>query len=540
MNIYENLFSHVGDAIVLRELMSNGAKARFIDANPAACRLLGYTLDELRGLALVDIQLDQSLVDKPPENMEKMLSPEGLLFARTLVRKDGTRFLADINSRLFYQDGKPLVVSSIRDITERGRTEEELRKARDELEQRVGERTEELQRAYNKLVEESKEKEQAETALRQAQKMEALGLLAGGVAHDFNNVLSAVIGFAELTRDHLPEDSREQRYVRRILEAGIRGRDIVKQMLALSRQSEGKKPVLLSAVVKDGANFLRAAIPSTIRMDIRIGSESGLILGDPTQVLQVLMNLCTNAADAMREKGGRIEIELSDFAVTFSDSNPHGIRPGTYAKMEVRDSGVGMTPEVIEKIFDPFFTTKKGGEGTGLGLAVVLDIVKQHHGYITVQSRPGQGSAFTVYFPQMLEAPTVISVFRGETIPTGHERVLLVDDEAVLAEMGGEILTELGYLVETRTSSEEALALIRANPSLFDAVITDQTMPEMTGIELAKEIIAVRADMPVILCTGFSELVNADSAKAAGVRAFVMKPLTKGELAKAVREVLDK
>jgi PAS domain S-box-containing protein len=540
MSIYENLFNHVSEAIVLRELMSNGAKARFVDANPAACRLLGYTLDELRGLALADIQLDQSLVDKPPENMEKMLSPEGLLFARTLVRKDGTRFLADINSRLFYQDGKPLVVSSIRDITEQGRTEEELRKARDELEQRVGERTEELQRAYNKLVEESKEKEQAETALRQAQKMEALGLLAGGVAHDFNNVLSAVIGFAELTRDHLPEDSREQRYVRKILEAGIRGRDIVRQMLALSRQSEGKKPVLLSAVVKDGANFLRAAIPSTIRMDIRIGSESGLILGDPTQILQVLMNLCTNAAHAMREKGGRIEIELSDFALTLSDSNPHGIRPGTYAKMEVRDSGVGMTPEVIEKIFDPFFTTKKEGEGTGLGLAVVLDIVKQHHGYITVQSRPDEGSAFTVYFPQMLEAPTVISVFRGETIPTGYGRILLVDDEAILAEMGGEILTELGYHVETRTSSEEALALIRVNPSLFDAVITDQTMPEMTGIELAKEIIAIRANMPVILCTGFSELVNADSAKAAGVKAFVMKPLTKGELAKAVREVLDK
>ncbi len=377
-NIYEDLFNHVGDAIVLREMVSNGAKAHFIDANPAACRLLGYSLEELRDLALVDIQLDRSILDKPTVDMTKMASPAGLLFERTLVRKDGSRFLAEINSKVFYRDAKPLIVSSIRDITERGRAEEELRKARNELEQHVRERTEELQRAYDKLVAESREKEQAEAALRKAQKMEALGVLTGGLAHDFNNILSAVMGFAELTRDLITEKSREHRYVERIMEAGIRGRDIVKQMLAFSRQAEEKKPVLLSTVIRESMKLLRAAIPSTIRMSMNVRSESGLILGDQTQIEQVLMNLCTNAAHAMRDKGGKIDIELSDFAVSPSEPDPRGIGPGLYVKMDVRDTGTGIPGEVIDKIFDPFFTTKKVGEGSGLGLAVVLDIVKQH------------------------------------------------------------------------------------------------------------------------------------------------------------------
>lgn len=540
-NIYEDLFNHVGDAIVLREMVSNGAKAHFIDANPAACRLLGYSLEELRDLALVDIQLDRSILDKPPVDMTKMASPTGLLFERTLVRKDGSRFLAEINSKVFYRDVKPLIVSSIRDITERGKAEEELRKARDELERRVGERTEELQRAYDKLVAESREKEQAEAALRKAQKMEALGVLAGGLAHDFNNILSAVIGFAELTRDHISEKSSERRYVDRIVEAGIRGRDIVKQMLAFSRQAEEKKPILLSTVVRESMKLLRAAIPSTIHMNMNVRSESGLVLGDQTQVEQVLMNLCTNAAHAMREKGGRIDIELSDFTISPSEADPHGIGPGLYMKMSVRDTGTGIPAEAIDKIFDPFFTTKKAGEGSGLGLAVVLDIVKQHRGHIIVESQPGKGSVFTVYFPQMLEEPVISTIFRDEAaVMTGHEKVLFVDDEAILAEMGREMLSELGYHTECLTNSKEALMLVRANPSRFDLVITDETMPDMTGMELAREILTIRADMPVILCTGFSERVDADLAKGAGVRAFAMKPLTKGELAKVIRDVLNR
>lgn len=540
-NIYEDLFNHVGDAIVLREMVSNGAKAHFIDANPAACRLLGYSLDELRDLALVDIQLDRSILDKPPVDMTKMASPTGLLFERTLVRKDGSRFLAEINSKVFYRDAKPLIVSSIRDITERGKAEEELRKARDELERRVGERTEELQRAYDKLVAESREKEQAEAALRKAQKMEALGVLAGGLAHDFNNILSAVIGFAELTRDHISEKSSERRYVDRIVEAGIRGRDIVKQMLAFSRQAEEKKPILLSTVVRESMKLLRAAIPSTIHMNMNVRSESGLVLGDQTQIEQVLMNLCTNAAHAMREKGGRIDIELSDFTISPSEADPHGIGPGLYMKMSVRDTGTGIPAEAIDKIFDPFFTTKKAGEGSGLGLAVVLDIVKQHRGHIIVESQPGKGSVFTVYFPQMLEEPVISTIFHDEAaVMTGHERVLFVDDEAILAEMGREMLSELGYHAECLTNSKEALMLVRANPSRFDLVITDETMPDMTGMELAREILTIRADMPVILCTGFSERVDADLAKGAGVRAFAMKPLTKGELAKVIRDVLNR
>ena len=324
------------------------------------------------------------------------------------------------------------------------------------------------------------------------------------------------------------------------MDAGLRGRELIRQMLTFSRQTpQEKKPLLLSTIVNETARFLRASIPSTISIRVNVESESGLILADPVQIQQVLTNLCTNAAHAMREKGGTLDIALSDFSVAPSNGDPHGIAPGLYMRLTVRDTGVGIPREIVDKIFDPFFTTKKLGEGTGLGLSVVMGIVKQSQGYITVESKPGRGSTFTVYFPKVAEKPIADAVASDEPIPTGSERILFVDDEKPLVLMGEALLAELGYEVTSRTSSREALELLKQDASRFDLVITDQTMPEITGVELAREILAIRPELPVILCTGFSHLVDADSAKAAGIKGFVMKPLTKREIARTVRAVLD-
>jgi CheY-like chemotaxis protein len=369
--------------------------------------------------------------------------------------------------------------------------------------------------------------------------MEALGILTGGIAHDFNNILAAIIGFSEIAAGRVPAESGVQRQLKRIFEAGLRGRDLVKQMLTFSRQTEQKKgPLLVSSIVKESVKLLRASIPTTIRIRTNVKNESGLILGDPVQVQQILMNLCTNAAYAMQDKGGTLDIELSGYSASLSNGEPHGMNPGLYMKLTVRDTGIGISPDNMDKIFDPFFTTKKVGEGTGLGLSVVHGIVKQHEGYITVESEPDKGSTFTVYLPQIAGEPETDAV-SDDRIPTGSERILFVDDEEALVEMGEDILAELGYDVTSRMDSREALALLKSDPSRFDLVITDQTMPEMTGIELAREVLAIRADMPIIMCTGFSYVVDADKAEAAGIKAFVMKPLTKREIARTIRKVLD-
>jgi len=311
----------------------------------------------------------------------------------------------------------------------------------------------------------------------------------------------------------------------------------VKQMLAFSRRGEEeRKPLQLSPIIKEVVKLLRATIPSTISIRTSIASESGLVLADPTQVHQVIMNLCTNAAHAMREKGGVLDIGLADFSA--SPSVARDMKPGLYMRLTVADTGTGIPPEDMDKVFDPFFTTKKVGEGTGLGLSVVHGIVKGSGGSITVESTSGKGSVFTVYFPKIAEG-TKGEASRQEEIPTGSERVLFIDDEDALVEMGEEVLAELGYEVTSKLSSTEALSLLKKDPTRFDLIITDQTMPDMTGIELAREILSIRPDMPIIMCTGFSHLVDADKAKAAGIRAFAMKPLTKAEIARTIWDVLE-
>jgi len=387
------------------------------------------------------------------------------------------------------------------DITDIKRAQDMLQRANAKLEELVEERTEELQRSYDRLTVEIRDRELAEAKLRQSQKMEALGTLTGGIAHDFNNILAAVIGFAEMARDKMTSDPKVARYLDRVLQAGIRGRELVRHMLIFSRKAEQeKKPLQLSIIMKETTHLLRASIESTIRIKTNVKSESGFVFADPVQVQQVIMNLCTNGAHAMRETGGILEVELSDFSVSSSD-NPHGIKPGLYMKLTVRDTGSGVPPEIVDRIFDPFFTTKKPGEGTGLGLSVVHGIVEQHGGYITVENQPGEGASFSVYLPKIKEERPDQSPEKTD-VPGGHERILFVDDEEALGEMGRDLLEELGYKVTVRASGIEALALIKADPSAFDLVITDQTMPEMTGMQLAKEILALVPQVPAILSTG--------------------------------------
>jgi PAS domain S-box-containing protein len=384
------------------------------------------------------------------------------------------------------------------------------------------------------------EQRSLEQQIRQSQKMEALGTMAGGIAHDFNNLLAAIIGFTELLQEDLPLETPGYQWVTRVMEASMRGRDLVKHILTFSRKGEQeKRPLRVSSIIKESVNLLRAAMPTTISINVNVRSESALILADPVQIQQVVVNLCTNASYAMQEKGGALDVELSDFNVSPSDPNPYGIEPGLYMRLMVRDTGTGIPADIKDRIFDPFFTTKTRGRGTGLGLSVVMGIVKQSGGYITVESEPGKGSTFAVYFPKVTGGPIADMTHREEEVPTGSERILFVDDEEVLLLLGEQNLTKLGYKVTCRNGGEEALALVREDPSRFDLVITDQTMPEMTGVELAKNILEIRPDMPIILCTGFSHLVDSDSAKEAGIRGFAMKPLTKREIAGTIRKVLD-
>jgi nitrogen-specific signal transduction histidine kinase/CheY-like chemotaxis protein len=363
-----------------------------------------------------------------------------------------------------------------------------------------------------------------ERELRQAQKMEPLGLIAGGIAHDFNNVLAAIIGFSELALEDVPDDSRAKRFLRNIAKAGMRGKELVRHIMTLSgRHAEEYRPVEMASVVRETLGMLRASIPAPIEIKDDIRDEKSVVIADPTQLQQVLMNLSTNASHAMRERGGTIKITLT--RSTFS--SPHelpgpGLKPGDYMRLKVSDTGPGIPEPILQHIFDPFFTTKKQGEGTGLGLSVSLAIVKNHGGAITVASVQGKGSTFDVYWPvwrtPALEEPT----WEGE-IPRGHERLLFVDDDESIADMEKVALERLGYRVAVKTDSIEALETFRHDPGAFDLVIADQVMPRLSGRDLAKRLMAVRPDVPIILMTGFSEIVTADEMKTVGIRDLLLK-----------------
>lgn len=378
-----------------------------------------------------------------------------------------------------------------------------------------------------------------EERLRQTQKMEAIGTLAGGIAHDFNNILGAVIGYSTLIKDRTMLGSEDAEDINEVLQAARRAKELVTQILTFSRKAqESREPVQFHLVLGEAMRLLRQTIPTTIDIDLNISKERDVVLADPTQLHQVIMNLCTNAYHALGNDGGRMSVSLDTVNGAIKVGRGQQSK-GPFVRLVVEDNGEGMSPEVVSKVFEPFFTTKAQGKGTGMGMSVVHGIVQGLGGEINVDSLVGKGTRITVLLP-LHEGETQVANEDHTRLSRGTERLLVVDDEPALAKMAEKMLKSLGYKVQQTTSSSEALRMFKENPKSFDMVITDQTMPELSGKDLARELLKIRRDLPLIICTGYSETLTEESAKDAGARALLYKPLEKELLSRVVREVLDK
>ncbi|MBT8372281.1 MAG: response regulator, partial [Deltaproteobacteria bacterium] len=392
---------------------------------------------------------------------------------------------------------------------------------------------------YDGIIEDITERKQLESQLQQAHRMEAIGTLAGGIAHDFNNILAAAIGYTEMALNDNANNSALKSNLQEVLKAGHRAKNLVRQILAFSRQADQEvKPLQVKIIVKEALKLLRASLPTTIEIRPNINSDAA-VLADPTQIHQVLMNLCTNAQHAMREKGGFLQVSLTSAEIESGIPEQRlGVTAGKYLCLKIRDTGHGMSSAVIDRIFDPFFTTKARDEGTGMGLAVVHGIVNSYKGAVTVESEVGKGSTFKIYLP-VIEKEITAPVKTRTHNCNGSENILFVDDETALLDIGQQMLNRLGYHVITKTSSVEALELFQAKPDKFDLVITDMTMPNMTGDKLAQKMLAIRPDIPVILCTGYSHQITEEKAKRIGIKKFIFKPVAIEELARTIRNVMD-
>jgi len=435
---------------------------------------------------------------------------------------------------------RPIITSGNDEIAILGRS---LIRMRDAIKDKIvdlSQKNKALTLEINKHKQTQREREQLKVQLVHAQRMEAIGTLAGGIAHDFNNILSAIMGYTELAILDLPEASEASTNLQQILNATNRAKDVVKQILAFSRQSkEIDRPLKIGPIIKECLKLLRASIPATIEIRQNIAKESGAVVIDLTQIHQVIMNLCTNAAHAMQKTGGVLDVSFIEMDLGLEDKFMiKGLSPGKYVRITVSDTGHGIPPGLKERIFDPYFTTKGLGVGTGLGLSVAHGIVKNHGGAFSVYSESGKGSTFHVYLPRVDADVIDVSVAK-ESPPVGDEQILFIDDEETLVQIGRQMLERLGYKVSTKSCSVKALEDFREDPMKFDLVITDQTMPNMTGEVLAKEMMQIRSDIPIILCTGFSHLVDQKKSQLIGIRAFLMKPLILRDLAVTIRKVLD-
>jgi signal transduction histidine kinase len=451
---------------------------------------------------------------------QTILETEGIIrnFETRLIRKDGTLIWVALNARAIKNDTGAIrhYEGTLIDMTDRKQAEEE--------------------------------KAKLEGRLQQAQKMESIGSLAGGIAHDLNNILFPISGLSEMLLDDIPRGSPAHKSVEQIHKSAKRGSDLVKQILSFSRQSNPQKlPILIQSILKEALKLAQATIPRNIEIKSHINTDCGMVSADPTQIHQIVMNLITNAFHAVEQTGGSINLELKETAIgSFDekDESPYHVIPGNllagkYACITVSDTGTGIDQTLIDKIFDPYFTTKELGKGTGLGLSVVHGIVKEHGGDIRVYSEVGKGTVFHVYLPLLEDNGDIKTAAVTRKHPTGCERVLLVDDEEPIAQMVKMMLEKLGYQVTVRTSSPDALAAFKDNPGNFDLVISDRGMPNMTGDQLAGELISIRPGIPIILCTGFSNENDVKRAKAMGVKGFLMKPVAIGDLAEMVRKVLE-
>ncbi len=475
-----------------------------LDCNQSLSDITGFTNDELvgmNGLELIAPEYLQQVLKNIENGYEHRYEVEGL-------RKDGSIYPLSIKGKNMPFKDHEVRVIEFRDITERQLTEAE--------------------------------NAQLEARLQQAHKMEAVGTLAGGIAHDFNNILGVILGYADLAYEDAPVGSEYSNDISQILVAANRAKDLVKQILDFSHQAQVTAvPIRLQPLIKEGMKMLRSSLPSTITIVDKMGDPPGTILADPTQIHQLLINLCTNAHHAMEPEGGVLTVELRETFVK-QGRQPLAVHltPGRYLEFTLSDTGSGIQPDLVEKIFDPYFTTKDTGKGTGMGLAIVHGIMKKYGGTITVESQLSAGSTFRVYFPVIdhdaqEETQEIPKTFGGA------ERILLIDDEALLCELSQNIMERMGYQVTAHTNVTEALAVFQKSPAEFDLIMTDQTMPDMTGTEMAKQVLLIRPDIPIILMTGYSNLVDENSAKLMGIREFALKPLTRDDIGVLIRKVLD-
>lgn len=502
---YRSLFNQMLDGCALHEIIcddqGNPVDYRFLSINPSFEKLTGLKASELSGRNVLDVL---------PETEKHWIDTYGrVALTGEPVSFENYAQALDKHFRVTaYRPAEKQFACIFQDITHLKKAEEERKKI--------------------------------EAHLRQAHKMEAIGTLAGGIAHDFNNILAAIIGFADMAKDDIPEWNPARLQIDEVLKAGNRAKGLVKQILAFSRKKDQSRlPVKIHTLVKEAMNFLRATIPTTIDIQHDFDPQCGNILADSTQIHQVLMNLFTNASHAMEADGGTLKISLKKvhLCADFLE-NENGLKPGPYVALSVEDTGAGIKREHLEKIFDPYFTTKGMGEGSGMGLSVVHGIVKNHGAMITVDSTPFKGTTFEIFFPEIENEVEEVDV--GESfLPAGKEHLLLVDDDHSIINLTRRRLEKLGYQTTATTKSQDALEYFSADPQKYDLVITDQTMPIMTGERLAMILRSIRNDIPIIMCTGYSSKIDADRADSIGINAFLMKPVDRKTLAEVVRQVLD-
>ncbi|MBI9105075.1 MAG: PAS domain S-box protein [Spirochaetales bacterium] len=479
---------------------------KFLEVNEAYCRMIGYTKNELLSMSIMDVEASES-----PEDTKNRLTRieriERDRFETKHRHKDGT--ILDVECNTTYSEGRPNVFYVfIRDITERNKAEIE--------------------------------KERLQRQLQQSQKMEAVGTLAGGIAHDFNNLLFPLMGYAELLKEDIPSGSEQAKMVEQILVAAERSKELIKQILSFSRHNDEElKTVKLQDIIRETMVLLSSSIPKSIEISVDIEETCPPVLANPVQINQVIINLVTNAYHAAGDAQGKIYLSLSEVEIPYNFQGSDEASPGHYTLLKVADKGVGIKKEDMEKIFDPYYTTKVRGKGTGLGLAVVQGIIKNHGGSISLFSQQGKGTEFHIFLPVAgsveAEGPNEIQL----TATGGHERILVVDDEEYIVEMEKMILERLGYDVVSVVGANKAIEAFNTSPESFDLLITDMTMPDYTGIQLAEKIRAKKPDLPVVICTGFSEQINRENKHEFGIDMVLQKPVEKKELANAVRSLLD-
>ncbi|ACL02236.1 PAS/PAC sensor hybrid histidine kinase [Desulfatibacillum aliphaticivorans] len=479
------------------------ANIRLTFVNRQAYKMFGYTEEDFKnGLNGLEMMIPE---DRPKaiENISAKFTGKSIgVNEYTAIHKDGSTFPVLFHTSPIFANGQPAGLRGvIVDMTERRRIERRLQKT---------------------------------------QKIESIGTLAGGIAHDFNNLLFPILGMSELLLEDLPKDSSEWQCVREIFKASKRGSELVKQILAFSRKAEPKKqPSVLQQVLKEAVKLSRSTIPADVAITSDIMPDCGVVMADPTQMHQVVMNLITNAYHAVQNQGGAIFVSLRECQLEKEDLTDKNLPPGRFALMSIADNGVGVDPEIMDRIFEPYFTTKSTGKGTGLGLAVVHGIIKDHRGEIKIRSNPGRGTVVDVFLPLMKKSKEQAQAAPGVHIPSGHERIMLVDDEEPVVNTVGKMLSRLGYEVCSFTNSLEALEYFRSNSSGIDLLMTDMTMPHMTGDALIKEVSAISPDTPTVICTGFNEKIDEKIAKQIGIKGYLLKPVLRKDLAEMLRSVLD-